>query len=161
MDKKILNKEGAKMTGHYRFTIRDAKTGEIKRVYEYENLIPTAGRNLVAQALAGSLSAIADIEINFTSLGTGSTAADNGDTTLETETFRKGVASVTVSNNQLFITAFYTAAEVTGTFNEAGVHINGSGTPDSGILFSRVILSPAVTKSAIETLTIDYTVTIT
>lgn len=145
--------------GHWKFTIRDAKTGKIKRVQEYENLIPTVGRAQLAKALEAALAAIGEIEINFTSLGTGTTAPSNGDTTLETETFRKAVASLTSASNVLFVTAFYTAPEVTGTFREAGVHINGTGAVDSGILFSRVAIN--VTKSVSETLTIDYTITIT
>ena len=159
MDKILKEKEGSKLIGEWKFTIRDAKTGAIKRVQTYKNLIPTSGRNNVAKALAGDLSAIAEAEINFTSLGTDATAPTNGDTTLGTETFRKAVASSTSSANQLFVTAFYTAVEVTGTFSEAGLHIDGTGAVDSGVLFSRVIIS--VTKSATETLTIDYTVTIT
>ena len=37
--------------------------------------------------------------INYTALGTGSTAVANGDTTLDTETYRKATASSTNSNN--------------------------------------------------------------
>ncbi len=160
MNKLIKEIEGAKFVGVWRFTIRDAKTGVVKRVHEFKNLIPTAGRSKMAEALSGGLVAIADIEINKTSLGTGTTAAANGDTILETEVFRKDVASATFSSNQLFLTAFYTAVEVTGTFSEAGLHINGTASPDTGTLFSRVILFPAVVKSSSETLTVDYTVNI-
>jgi len=156
---KVKEKENTGIKGHWKFTIRDAKTGKIKRVYDYDNLIPTVGRAQIAKALEAALSALSEIEINFTSLGTGLTAPANGDTTLETETFRKAVASLTSSSNQLFITAFYTAAEVSGTFKEAGIFINGTATLDSGVLFSRVAID--VTKSTSETLTIDYTVTIT
>ena len=156
---KIKEKEQTGLKGIWKFTIRDAKTGKIKRVYDYENLIPTVGRAQIALALEAALSAIAEIQINFTSLGTGTTAPANGDTTLETETFRKAVASLTSSSNVVFITAFYTAAETSGTFREAGIHINATITVDSGILFSRVAIN--VTKSLSETLTIDYTITIT
>jgi hypothetical protein len=148
-----------KLKGVWKFTIRDAKTGKIKRIQSYENLIPTAGRSKIAEALAGDLTGISEVEINKTSLGTGSTAPVNGNTTLETEVFRKDVASATFSSNKLFVTAFYTAIEVTGTFAEAGLHIDGTGAVDTGTLFSRVLIS--VTKSASETLTVDYTVTIT
>ncbi len=169
IDVKEQEKVGFK--GVWKFTKREAidckehggygicECGKIKSVQEFDNLIPTAGRSIVAEALSGGLSAISDIEINFTSLGTGVTAPDNGDTTLETETFRKAVASNTFLANQLFVTAFYTAPEVTGTFTEAGVHIDGTGSVDTGTLFSRVAIS--VTKSASETLTIDYTTTLT
>ncbi len=159
MQNQLKEKEQTGIHGHWKFTIRDAKTGKIKRVQEYENLIPTVGRAQLAQALEAALAGISEVEINFTSLGTGVTAPDNADTTLETETFRKAVASLTSASNVLFVTAFYTAPEVTGTFKEAGIHINGTGSVDTGILFSRVAID--VTKSASETLTIDYTVTIT
>lgn len=161
MHSRKLVGERPQMKGVWTITIRDAATGAIKRKYVFENLIPTVGRNNVAKALAGDLSAISEAEVNFTSLGTDATAPTNGDTKLGTETFRKAVASATSSSNQLFVTAFYTAPEVSGTFSEAGLHIDGTGATDSGILFSRVIFSPAVTKSVSETLTVDYTVTIT
>src|SRR3989344_4900596 len=138
----ILEKqpEGLKLTGIWRFTFRDAVTGEITRVQEYKNLIPTSGRQQIAKALSGDITLAAEIRITHTSLGTGITAPANGDTQLQTETFRKGVASATFSSNQLFITAFYTALEVTGTFKEAGLHINATITPNSGVLFSRVAI---------------------
>ena len=61
--------DSIKMYGEYKFTIRDAETGRIKRIYKYKNLIPTAGRSIIAEALSGGLSAIDDIEINKTALG--------------------------------------------------------------------------------------------
>lgn len=161
LHKKERVSEKSMCKGVWKLTFRNAETGKITRVLKFENLIPTVGRNNIAKALAGDLSVIADAEINFTSLGTDATAPTNGDTTLGTETFRKPVASSTSSGNQLFVTAFYTAVEVVGTFEEAGLHINGTVAVDSGVLFSRVIFSPAVTKSITETLTVDYTVTIT
>ena len=151
--------EGASMVGIYRFTIRDAVTGAIKRVYEYKNLIPTVGRAQIAKALSGDITTAQEIRITHTSLGTGATAPANGDTQLQTEVFRKPVASSTFSNNVLYVTAFYTAPEVSGSFLEAGIHINATATANSGVLFSRVAIS--VTKSVTATLTIDYTVTIT
>lgn len=151
--------ETGKATGIWRIRVHDAETGKLKRQYIKKNLIPTAGRNNIARALAGDLAGISNAEINETSLGTDNTAPANGDTTLGTETYRKTVASRTAANNQLFVTAFYTAPEVSGTFEEAGLHIDGTGAADSGVLFSRVLIS--VTKSLTETLTIDYTITFT
>ena len=62
----IKEKENSKFVGIWKFTIRDAKTGKIKRVHEYKNLIPTAGRSKMAEALSGALVAIDEIEINKT-----------------------------------------------------------------------------------------------
>ena len=160
--KNILEKKqegiGMQGKGKYTFTIRDAKTKAIKRVYEYYNLIPTVARENLARGLAGGISSLADISVNESSLGTGVTPPANGDTTLQTEVHRTGIGSSTFVDNKYFATAFYTAPEVSGTFKEAGLHINGTGAPDSGLLFSRVVID--ITKSLSETLTIDYEVTI-
>jgi len=159
MDTKIKQNEGLKLHGVWRFTIRDAATGKIKRVQEYKNLIPTIGRRQIAKGLSGGFIVVAEAAINFTSLGSGTNAPANGDTQLQTEVFRKTVASNTFSANQLFVTAFYTATEAVGTHREAGLHINGTVTVNSGILFSRVAIN--VVKSATETLTIDYSISFT
>jgi len=146
------------MVGIWRFTIRDAVTGRIKRVQTYRNLLPTVGRAAIANHLTSATPSPAALRINKTALGTGVTAPANGDTQLQTETFRKDTASATNSNNVGFVTAFYTAPEVSGTFREAGLFINGTATVNSGTLFSRVAIN--ITKTASETLTIDYTLTI-
>ena len=156
IDKKLS--ENTSLKGIWRFTLEDIHTG-IKRIFEYYNLIPTVGRTVLANNLTNSVPTVTPIRITFTALGTGATAPANGDTQLETETFRKATASSTNSNNVAYATAFYTAPEVSGTFAEAGLFIGGSITPNSGTLFSRVAIS--ITKSLTETLTIDYTVTIT
>lgn len=155
MDNKI--KEKTCLKGHYRFTIRDSKTGKIKRVKEYFNLIPTVGRTLIANNLTSS-SPDNDPRINYVALGTGTTAPANNDTTLETETYRNTVASETNANNVAYITGFFNATENDGTYKEVGLFADATGVADSGILFSRVAID--ITKSNTETLTIDYTITI-
>ena len=126
-----------------------------------ENIVPTVGRALLANNLT-NVSPTDDPRINFTSLGTGDTAVSNSDTQLITETFRKATASATNADNVAFVTAFYDATEVTGTFKEAGLHSNGTASANSGVLFSRVLLNAptGIVKSSTETLTIDYTLTI-
>lgn len=153
--------EGMKVVGIWKFTIRDAKTGEIKRIQTYKNIIPTVSRTQMTKALAADLSAIADIEINFHELGTGATAPANGDTGLETpDASTRGIISSTASSaNQLNIVAFFSAGIAVGTFLEFGTFMNGTGTSNSGTLFNRVAIS--VTVSAVETLTVDGTITFT
>ena len=149
--------EELKLKGHYKFTLKDIHTG-VERVFEYENLIPTVGRAAIASHLTNVAPTPTTLRANFTALGTGVTAPANGDTQLQTETFRKAIASETNSNNIAYMTAFYTAAEVSGTFFEAGIFIAGTVTVNTGTLFSRVAIN--ITKSLTETLTIDYTITI-
>ena len=149
--------ETLKLKGIYKFTLEDINTGA-KRVFEYENLIPTSGRTAIASHLTNAVPVPSVLRANYTALGTGGTPPANADTQLQTETFRKAIASETNSANVAYMTAFYTATEVSGTFLEAGIFIAGTITPNSGTLFSRVAIN--ITKTLTETLTIDYTVTI-
>lgn len=130
-------------------------------ILEFENIIPTVGRTLLANNLTTN-SPTNDPYINYTALGTGSTAVANSDTQLATESYRKATASATNSSNVGYVAAFYTASECNGTYKEAGLFCNASGTVNSGVLFSRVLLNAptGIVKSITETLTIDYTITI-
>ena len=151
------NNEKVCLKGHYKFTIRDKKTGKIKRVYEYENLIPTCGRTLLANQLTDA-SPTNDPRVNYVALGTGTTAPANSDTQLETEVFRNTVASQTNNNNIAYITGFIAATEDDGTYRECGLFADGGAGADTGVLVSHVAIN--VTKSNTETLTIDWTITI-
>lgn len=130
-------------------------------VYKQPNINPTVGRTMIANNLA-SASPTTVMRLNYSSLGTGTAAPANADTTLATETFRKLLASYTNSNNIAYFTAFYTGPEVSGTFYEAGLHAGATATANSGVLFSRVLLSAptGITKTLTNSLTIDYVCTI-
>jgi len=150
-----------KLKGHWKITIRDAKTGKVKRVYEMDNIIPTCGRTLIANNLTDT-SPDNTMRINYTALGTGTTAVDNAQTTLVTETYRKATASSTNASNVGYVTAFYTATECNGTYKEAGLFCDAVDTPDDGILFSRVLLNAptGIAKTVTETMSLDYTLTL-
>ena len=126
-----------------------------------DNIVPTVGRAMLADNLTNSSPTDAP-RINYTALGSGDTAVSNSDVQLVTEVFRKTTASGTNADNVAYVTAFYDATETTGTYKEAGLFSNGTASADSGVLFSRVLLSAptGIVKSSTETLTIDYTLTI-
>lgn len=145
------------LKGLWKFTIRDKKTGKIKRVQTYENIIPTVGRTMIANNLA-NVSPTNNMLVNYFAVGTGTTAPANGDTALETEVYRNEIASRTNGNNVAYFTGFIAAAEDDGTYREAGLFCDASATPDSGVLLSHVAIN--VTKSDTETLTVDITITI-
>ncbi len=149
-------KEAISLKGHYKFTLRDIVTGKV-RVIEVDNIIPTVGRTLLANNLT-SASPTNTPKITHAALGSNTTVPANADTQLGTETYRNAIASITNSNNIAYATAFYNATEVTGTFREAGIFCNGTGTANSGVLLSHVAVN--ITKSNTETLTIDFTLTI-
>lgn len=150
-------KDQLTIKGHWKFTFRDVVTGRV-RVEEYDNVVVTAARAAVASWLTSVSPTPASLRVNYSSLGTGTTPPANGDTALETETYRKAISSATSLDNVAYFTAFYTAPEVSGTFREAGLQMNASGTPGSGTLFNRVAIN--ITKALTETMTIDVTVTI-
>ena len=146
-----------KIKGHLKFTIRDKKTGKIKRVAEYDNLITTVGRQLLADNLTNG-SPDHTPRINFVALGSGTTAPANADTALETFIYANAIASETNSANIAYFTGFFDATETTGTYKEAGLFADSTDGTD-GVLFSHVAID--ITKSATETLTVDWTVTLT
>ena len=126
---------------------------------EVHNIIPTAGRAVIARCITGDNTYSGDDGANYGSLGTSATAPANGDTQLTTETYRKATSSVARSNNIAYLSNFYTATEVTGTFEEAGWHISGTGTVNTGQLLSH-FLTTTIVKSSVESLTVESILTI-
>lgn len=169
-----MQQEGIKAIGLYKFTIRDMLVlggrsfsyalsqdghrilGVVKRTYEYANIVPTVARTMIADNFANA-SPDNSMLITHAALGTNVTTPANGDTQLGTETYRNAIASLTSSDNVVFATGFYTAGETSGTFKEAGIFSDATGTTNSGILVSHVAIN--VTKSSSETLTLDWTLT--
>ena len=152
-----LRHETCSLVGVYRFTLEDVDTGE-KTVQYYTNLVPTVGRQLIANNLA-SASPTNTMKITHAALGSSTTAPANTDTQLTTETYRNAIASTSNSANIAYATAFYSQTETSGTYKEAGIFCNATGTANSGILLSHVSID--VTKSTSQKLTVDWTLTIT
>ena len=119
--------------------IRDlANNKVILRIAEQHNLVPTTGRNALARVLTGDNTYGA--EVNYIALGTGTAAAALANTTLGTETYRKIVSSAAHDNAIAYIDVFIASADVAdATYKEAGAFISGTGSANSGYLFSRVV----------------------
>lgn len=125
---------------------------------EQHNLITTRGRNVLARLLTGD--ATYNGEINYGALGTSSTAVTNADTQLGTETYRKIYASHTTDGaNVAYVDFFYAATDCNGTYNEFGNFIAGTGTANSGRIFSHVLTGGWV-KSALASLFVSCQYTI-
>ncbi len=173
-------KESPKIRGVYAFTVLDCATkkarqicDEIKRrktegmeytgllqrflgefslgTVEFHNLVPDAGLEVIAENLSNpSPSAAYDPNISYIAVGTGTTAAAAGDTTLETEVFRDAVDTYSrsgkISKNAILIgyseANGYTISEV-GAFAGAA-----SATADTGALMSRSKLTTTIAKDA-------------
>lgn len=126
--------------------------------FVFENIVPTVGRTMIANNLTDATPDNA-MRIKYAELGTSTQAPANGDTALIASSYRNAIASETNAANIAYATAFFSAAEVSGTFKEAGIFADGTASAGTGILVSRVAID--VTKGLTETLTIDWTLTIT
>lgn len=145
-------------TGSLQLILRNAATGRIKSVDTVPNMVVTAGKSAIADALQGTTENNKGI-ITYCAVGTGSTAPVEADTTLETELFRKLISVRSVTANAALFETFYTTSEANGTLAEAGLFgDDASASADSGTLFARVLISR--TKSANDTLTLRWTLTI-
>jgi hypothetical protein len=123
-----------------------------KVVLEKKNLIVQVGKNFLASAIVNS-SASPFVGM---AIGTGTTAATTADTALQTEVARAAFTSYSVSTNVVNMSNTYAAGVGTGSITEAGIFNNSTS---GGIMLSHVVFS-AVGKSAADTLTINWTITV-
>lgn len=130
--------------------------GSIAWKDEKKNLIATVGRSVFAQRLAQDYTYTGAIK--YGALGSSTTAPANGDVKLGTEVFRKAPASYSATANKAYITFSFAVAEAVGTHKEFGTFIDGSGTVDTGILFSHVAVDWV--KTGTQSLTVDCVYTI-
>lgn len=117
-----------------------------------KNLVATVGRSVLMQRLANTTTYTG--VINYGALGTGSAARANSDTQLGTEVFRKVVASSSYTTNVAFIDFFYSKADTNGTYNEFATFIDGTGSANTGQLFTTV-LTGGWTKSSSVSMTVS------
>jgi hypothetical protein len=144
-----------KIIGIHTFTIRDAKTGKVKRKKTVKNVVCTVGRNVLARLLAGDNTYTG--EITYGALGQGTATPATSDTQLGNEVDRVAVSSQVASGVIAYLSFFWPAGSEI-TYTEFGNFIDGTSSADTGQLFTRVLMSG--TKSATETLTIDSNYTI-
>ena len=139
-----------KMTGDLKIVLTD-ENGQIKHEQEIKNLVVTAGKNFIASRMKDTT----DGAMSHMAIGTGTTAAAAGDTTLETEAGRVSLTSTTVTNNNVAYVATFPAGTGTGAVTEAGIFNEAS----AGTMLCRTVFS-VINKGAADTLGITWTVTV-
>ncbi len=137
--------DGLKLTGK----LKIALNGET--VQEVDNLVVTDGKGYVASRMKDA-SATA---MSHMAIGSGSTAAAAGNSSLGTELGRVALTSTAVSAAVVTYTATFAAGTGTGAVTEAGI-LNASS---SGTLLCRTVFS-VVNKGASDSMTITWTVTV-
>jgi hypothetical protein len=138
-----------KLTGKVHVTL----TNEHGEVVEQRaaNLVVTTGKNFTASRMVG----VASDVMSHMALGSSSTAAAVGDTTLGTELGRVALTAGTAANNVVTYTATFGTGVATGGVQEAGI-FNASS---AGILLCRVVFA-VVNKGANDTMAVTWTVTV-
>ena len=121
-----------------------------------KNITTNIGRNVFARILSGDTTYTG--VINYIALGTNTSIANVNNTLLGAETYRKAVSVGESLNNIATVYTFFTPLEVTGTFEEYGCFIDGTGSANSGILFNRFLQNLA--KSSLESLQVSTEITI-
>jgi hypothetical protein len=144
--------DAIKMTGNLKLVLTD-EHGNVKQEEEIKNLVVTVGKGFIASRMKdATATAMTHMEV-----GTGTTAAAVGDTTLQTAvaSSRVTLTSTTVTTNNVAYVATFPAGTGTGALTEAGL-FNASS---AGTMLCRTVFS-VINKGAADTLGITWTVTV-
>jgi len=139
-----------KASGSLRVVVT-AANGSVKEEREFQNLVVTVGKNFIASRMVGTADAI----MSHMAIGSGTTAAAAGNTTLESELGRVSLASGTATNNVATYTASFPAGTGTGAVTEAGIFNDGT----TGTMLCRTVFA-VVNKGADDAMSVTWTVTV-
>ena len=143
--------DGLKLRGDVALVLRD-KNGNVKSEQKVKNLIVDTGLNFICDRMKDDETAMTHM-----ALGSGTTAAAAGDTSLESQLgSREALDSATVTNNQIVYIASFEAGDATGAVTECALFNAASG----GTMLCRTVFS-VVNKAADDTLTVNWTITLT
>jgi len=143
--------DGLKLRGDVALVLRD-KHGNVKDERNIKNLIVDTGLNFICDRMKNDETAMTHM-----ALGSGSTAAAAGDTTLGSQLgSREALDSDTVSANTITYTSSFEAGDATGSVTEAGIFNAASG----GTMLCRTVFA-VVNKGADDSLSVTWTITLT
>ena len=142
-------KEDLKIKGDVILTLTD-ENGNLKQRQEIKNLVVTDGLNYISSKIVSSATTMSRMAV-----GTGSTAASAGQTTLVTELDRNAFSSTSASDGVCTFNAQWAAGDATGAITEAGIFNAASG----GAMLCRTVFD-TVNKAAGDSLAITWVVTI-
>lgn len=135
-----------------------------------KNLVTTAGLSALASALnwSGIEDQAANLGLNtpyslapvYGAVGTGTVPVTAIDTALTAELARGPVSQASAGNGQTAWSFFFGSSQAVGTISEAGAFASAGVTPGSGILIDHVIISPALVKTATQTMTMQVSFTL-
>lgn len=144
--------ESLKAKGQLHVVLTSAD-GSVKEDHLLPNLVVTSGLNFIVSRMKDAT----DSAMSHMSVGTGTTAAAAGNTTLEAEIAGSRVAltSTTLGAGQIVYVASFAAGVGSGAISESGI-MNASS---AGTLLCRTVF-PVVNKQADDSMTITWTITV-
>lgn len=147
----MLHKSNVGSKGELTILLKRA-TGE-NEVYEFKNLAVSTGLNFIVSRMKEGTDAV----MSHMSLGEGTTAADLGDITLESEIAgsRVGLTSTEVTGNTITYVATFDPGVGTGAVTESGIFNDAT----AGTMLCRTVF-PVVNKQPGDSMTVNWTVTI-
>jgi len=125
--------------------------GKLTRTIEENNLVTNAGKNFFVNKIIDDPS-VAGSAVQSIAVGSGSTAPTETNTSLENETGRIQVSSISSSNNIGEFVTSLSAGVATGTIQEAGLYTSD----DIPVLISRIVLSSPFVKGSNESITVSW-----
>ena len=147
--------EPLKVRGTYKFILKEAKKPDIVQVQD--NMIM---RNPLYSLISDFLGIYTDLSIQRCAVGTGTTAVLATDTQLAAEYYRVYRTDLYKDGYTMFSEYIFLKSEANTTLTEAGIFLNATtctATANTGTLWSRVLLSPAIVKTSAQELVIQYT----
>ena len=122
----------------------------VEKIYR-PNLVVAVGKAFIASRIVG----VTQNAMSNMALGSNSTAAVNGDSTLGTELGRVTLSSASSLDNVVTYTATFGAGVATGGVQEAGLFNASAG----GVMEARTTF-PVVNKSPTDILAVSWTISI-
>lgn len=142
--------DGLKLRGDVALVLRDKK-GNIKDERKIKNLIVDAGLNFICDRMKNDETAMTHM-----ALGSGTTAAAAGDTSLESQLgSREVLDSDTVSGSTITYTSSFEAGDATGSVTEAAIFNAASG----GTMLCRTVFA-VVNKASDDSLSITWQISL-
>ena len=126
-----------------------AVNGEV--VKEIPNLVVTTGKNFVSSRMKDTTKAA----MSHMEIGSGTTSAAAGQTTLVTAVDRNALTSTTVTNNTIIYVCTWAAGDGTGAITESGLFNASSG----GDMLCRTVFA-VVNKGSADSMTVTWTITV-
>lgn len=139
-----------KIIGEPEFILRD-QFGNIKQQFKVKNLVVASGKEWISARMVSNTDAV----MSRMAIGTGTSTPAAANTALISEVSRVALTSSSNVANQVTYSAFFPAGSGTGAITEAGI-FNAAAL---GTMLSRATFS-AINKDVLDTLTINWTITV-